>query len=570
MVRSDGQCTDRGVFLVTETPLPLPDIEDRLRFETLISDLSARFVRIHPTEVDGEIERALRLLLDFFRCDRCALLGTSPDRSFVHVTHAAYGDGIEPVPKDMNLIPLYPWSYEKLFLRGEPLLFHSLSDLPSEAAVDREARSLLGVVSFINIPLFVEEAVRYSILIQFLHRERPWPDVVAPRLKLLGEIFANALERKRADEALRLSEERLSLAAESAGAGLWILDAQKRVFWVTPKTREIFGFAQDLEVTVEVFLGVVHDRDRGRILETIREAVEERKEVSIDYQILGPCGEARWVSSRGRPRVGSAGEVERVMGTSVDTTERRRAEAEAQVLRQELAHIARVNMMGEMAASLAHELAQPLTAIRSNAQAARLLLASDGIDLAELDEILEDIVADDQRAGEMIRRLRSMLKKGDFDVQVQDLNELIREVASLVRNDALLKEVTVVLDLQEGLPHVRVDRIQIQQVLLNLMVNALEAVAGKDGHGGTMEVRTFVGEAHEVRAAFRDSGPGIPEGQSERIFEPFVTTKADGMGMGLSICRTIIHAHGGRLWAEDHPGGGATFHLALPKAGNPP
>lgn len=566
-------------------------IEDQLRFETLISDISARFVRLSPEEIGTAIEEAQRAICEGLDIDRCALwqpLPQDPDVYLLtHIYQSDVANRLLPLPGFVlpsrpgidlygpSTLPCYmridvkdavPWIHRKL-RRGEPVVVERPEDLPREAEADRAFLASVKTKSTVIVPLLAGGRWHGYLSFASLGEQATWPPFLVNRFRLIGEIIANTMERNRADEALRESEERLSLAADSSGAGLWVLDTKERVFWATPQAREIYGFDPDLEITVDALLRVVHERDHGPILDAIREAVEEKKEVFLEYQILRPGGEHRWISARGRPHVGKSGEVDRLMGMSTDITERKRADSDAQALRKQLSHITRVNTMGEMAASLAHELAQPLTAIRSNAQAARILLASGGIDLAELDEILADIVADNQRAGEMIRRHRSMLKKGDFDVRPQDLNDLIREVEALVRNDALLKDVSLSMHLAEGLPRIRGDRIQIQQILLNLMMNAIEAMAIPSIPKRRLEVRTRSGGPGEVLAAFRDTGPGIPEDQLERIFEPFVTSKAEGMGLGLSICRTIIESHGGRLWAESNPGGGATFHLAFPPVG---
>jgi PAS domain S-box-containing protein len=255
-----------------------------------------------------------------------------------------------------------------------------------------------------------------------------------------------------------------------------------------------------------------------------------------------------------------------VFGISVfgsDITERTRAELEGQQLQQELSHVARVMMMGELTSSLAHELNQPLTAILSNAQTAERMLAAGKPDLDELREILNDIVADDERAGGIIGRLRALLRKEQPELMPVDPNSLVVEVAGLVRSDTIIRNVPLTLDLGPDLPQVRGDRVQLQQVVLNLILNAIDAMKGSTGSDRRLVVRTESGD-RVVRVAVRDSGAGIPADQLERIFEPFFTTKAEGLGMGLAIARSIVRSHGGRLWAENNAGGGATFTLALP------
>jgi signal transduction histidine kinase len=246
---------------------------------------------------------------------------------------------------------------------------------------------------------------------------------------------------------------------------------------------------------------------------------------------------------------------------------RRRAvlERESKTQRAELAHLARVSLMGELSGSLAHELNQPLTAILSNAQAAQRFLQAPTPNLAVVNEILADIVADDRRAGSVIQRLRAMLKKGEAPFQRIQVGDVVNEVLRLVRADLVAHDVTITTDIADDLPAVEGDRIQLQQVLLNLIVNAADAMAGLTPHHRQILVRVSVG-ARTVEVAVTDNGKGVPPDQLGRIFEPFVTTKSEGLGMGLAISRTIIEYHDGRLWAGNNADYGATFHVSLPAA----
>ena len=243
---------------------------------------------------------------------------------------------------------------------------------------------------------------------------------------------------------------------------------------------------------------------------------------------------------------------------------RMRGELEAQRLRRDLTHVGRVVTMGELTASMAHELNQPLTAILSNAQAAQRLLSGGHADEVELKEILSDIVEDDKRAGEIIRRLRSLLKKDEIQRAPLDVNEVIEEVARLVQSDALIRNVPIAVELSEGLPSVSADRVQLQQVVLNLIMNGLEAMSGSGLVDRGLLITSRRQDDGAVRVSVRDHGKGIPEDALPRIFAPFLTTKSSGLGMGLSIARSIVEAHGGRLSAENDPGGGAIFAFTLP------
>jgi C4-dicarboxylate-specific signal transduction histidine kinase len=247
-----------------------------------------------------------------------------------------------------------------------------------------------------------------------------------------------------------------------------------------------------------------------------------------------------------------------------DTSDRKRTELTVQRYYRELAHMARVAIMGELAASLAQELTQPLTAILSNAQAAQRFLTADPQALDGVQAILADVVEDDQRAGEVIRRLRILLSKGEVERLPLNANEMVQEVVKLLHSDATLRHMSIVRDLEPDLPPVRGDRVQLQQVLLNLMLNSFDAMADRPLGDRHMVVRTQRVDALTIQIAVQDHGSGIEAGLLERVFEPFYTTKPEGLGMGLSICRSLIEGHHGRIWAVNNPDEGATFCFTLP------
>jgi C4-dicarboxylate-specific signal transduction histidine kinase len=252
-----------------------------------------------------------------------------------------------------------------------------------------------------------------------------------------------------------------------------------------------------------------------------------------------------------------------IIALVVQNRRRRWAEREARQRREELSHMTRVATMGELTASLAHEINQPLAAILSNAQAAQRLLALEEKDWEEIREILADIAADDLRAGEVIRRMRTLLRKGESYPTVLDMNDLVAEVLGLVRGEMILHNVSLSLELSPELLLVHGDRVQLQQVLLNLVVNALDAMKETSGRSRKLIVRTqAAGRSSEI--SVQDSGAGVPIDKLEQVFEPFVTTKPHGLGLGLSICRSIIQAHGGHIGFRNDPNRGAIFWFTLP------
>jgi two-component system, LuxR family, sensor kinase FixL len=231
--------------------------------------------------------------------------------------------------------------------------------------------------------------------------------------------------------------------------------------------------------------------------------------------------------------------------------------------RLQLAHLTRVAILGQLSGALAHELTQPLTAILSNAQAAQRFLSSDHVDLQGIRNILEDIVSDDKRAGDVIRRVRALLKRGETQLQRLDLPQVIRDVLVVAHTDLVVRQVEVSCRFAPALPAVQGDRVQIQQVLLNLLLNAAEAMIANGPHDRQIGI-SVAPEAAAVHVSIADCGTGIVPAQLENVFDPFFTTKSTGLGLGLAICRSIASAHGGRLWATNNTGRGSTFHFTLP------
>src|SRR6266516_2854965 len=367
---------------------------------------------------------------------------------------------------------------------------------------------------------------------------------------------------------LEISDLRLNLAADSADLGLWEWDLNKDEIWVSPTRRAQLGFPVSGKITFEDLISRWHPDDRDKVRQALRDAIENGKDYDAEFRRLFADGSVRWVAARGRVYADKYGKPIRLLGVSMDTTTRKQAELEAARQQHDLAHLARVTTLGELSCSLAHELTHPLTAILSNAQAAQRFLARDDADLDEVREILNDIVTEDQRAGEVIHRLRLLLKKGELQEHSDDvdLNEVVRDVLKLMRGDLINRNVTVDTDLAQNLPAVTGDLVQLQQVLLNLMLNGCEAMADYDSSERRLLIASQL-ENGAVRVSVTDRGGGIPEKNMEQVFERFFTTKKEGMGLGLSVCRTIIDAHRGKIWATNNGGCGATFHFSLPIVG---
>ena len=375
-------------------------------------------------------------------------------------------------------------------------------------------------------------------------------------------------ERKQAEDRLRRSEARLAEAQRLTHIGVAAYN-ETAILYGSEETYRIWGFdpAQGVPSREAVFQRI-HPDDRDRLDAEVQRALGEKRRYSIGYRIVLPDGTEKHVESIGEPAFSATGELIEIVATQIDVTERKRAEEEHERLRQlesDLAHMNRLSMMGELAASLAHEITQPIAAARNNARAALNFLNKQAPDLGEVREALGCVVGDADRAGLIVDRIRDHIKKAPPRKHRFDLNEAINEVIVLARSAIAENGVSVQTRLTEGLAPVEGDRVQLQQVILNLVLNAAEAMSAVDKGTRELLISTEQSRTNGVLVAVRDSGPGIDPEQIERVFDAFYTTKFSGVGMGLSICRSIIDAHGGRMWADANEPRGAAFQFILPR-----
>jgi two-component system sensor kinase FixL len=372
-------------------------------------------------------------------------------------------------------------------------------------------------------------------------------------------------ELMQKEQALREFEERVVLAAEAAHLGVWEMNTASNELWMSNGARTLFQFDSESRLDYEAVQDRVHPEDRALRDSAVKGAIETRSQYEIEYRVLLPDGTLRWIGSRGRCVTEENGT--RLIGVSIDITPRKLAEAEALRHREELGHLSRVAVMGELTASIAHELNQPLSGIISNASAGQRFIDRGDVDLRELRELLGDIMADGRRAGDVLRGIRSMVKKGVTNRQCVNLNDLVMNVARMVSPNAMLQSCKVETLLEPDLPIVQADPIQLQQVLLNLVINAFDAMCDTPVPNRKIVIATGRTVDGAIHASVRDHGIGIPEEVRERLFEQFFTTKAKGLGMGLAIVRSIVESHDGTVGAENVDGGGARFYFALPASG---
>jgi len=632
--------------------------------------------------VESAFETALRQLGQFLALDRVTLSRLSRDAEEFVVAYSWSGPGVGPVPR-VSVSREFPWITAQL-LCDRHVAFSSPEGLPPEARRDAETLRRRGVLSNLAIPMVAAGRIVGYLAFVTLTVERTWPDEVMQRLRLVGEVFANALAQKEAEDTARESESRFRTVADSAPVLIWMAGVDTLCTFVNKPWLDFTGRTAEQEMGDGWTKGV-HPDDLSECLNTYRASFEAQQPFVLQYRLRRHDGEYRWITDDGVPRYDAEGnfagyigscvditdlmraeerlrqvfeaapnplvmvsedgrivlvnaEVERVFGyqraeligqpletliperfrsehsthrkhfsadprtramgvglelfgrrkdghevpveiglnpirTSeglfvvaavMDITERLKADAESRELRRELAHISRVATMGELTAAIIHELSQPLTAILSNAQAGLRDLTSGKADVNEVRDILEDIVADDQRATQVMQHMRSLFRKGNVEHRPILLNQVIHDAVRVVLRDAEFRRVAVVTDLAPGPLRVSGDRTQLQQVLLNLVMNAFEALVDVTDRPRKVILCTRPLDGERVQIDVADTGPGIPAEKVGSIFEHFVTTKASGMGMGLSVSRSIIEAHAGEIWGENGLKGGAIFHIVLP------
>jgi len=412
----------------------------------------------------------------------------------------------------------------------------------------------LVIWGIINVPFFL--CFAYSGIVAAMAYELSYDVLHAAHL---------ARRLQESEVHLRETQERMELAASAAELGMWMWDIARNEIWLTEKGRALFGFAPDEKLDFDHFRSRIHPEDRESVRQAVENTLQIGTEYRSEYRVILPDGQLRWIAGRGHVEFNGDGQPVRMSGASLDITKRKQAEEQVARQRDEMAHLSRVSKLGELSGSIAHELNLPLTSILSNAQAAQRVLTNGNADLAEVRDILSDIVSEDKRASEVIHCLRQWLKKDDVQQHSLQINEVVRDVLKLIHSDLVNQKVTVNTELARNLPTVTGDPVQLQQVLLNLVVNACDAMANCHRSERQLLIRTEIeNESNVVNVSVIDRGASIPEEKLEQIFEPFFSTKAKGMGLGLSVCRTIIAAHRGKLWATNNADCGATFHFSVP------
>lgn len=436
---------------------------------------------------------------------------------------------------------------------------------------DRDARRRAATVGGSIVFFVLGTGIHYGLVLQHVI---PPPYLGAPAflaivLAMGYELGSDVFRAERLDRQLRIShahleetEQRFRATADAAPVMIWMAGTDKLCTYFNRGWLAFTGRTARQELGNGWTEGV-HPEDFDRCIRFYNDAFDARRDFTMEYRLRRHDGEYRWVLDSGAPRVETDGTFLGYIGSAFDVTDVKRAEAERAQQRSELTHLSRVAILGELSGSLAHELNQPLTAILSNAQAAQRILGQGSGNIDEIREILKDIIEDDKRAGEVIKRLRALFKKEEVRYRPLDVNEVVLDVLKLLRSDLLNRDVAVRTELAADLPRADGDPVQLQQVLVNLVMNGCDAMDGAPGER-RLTLRTAATPGGEVEVSVADRGRGIPPPDLLRIFDPFVSTKSEGMGLGLAVCRTIVDAHAGRLWAANNADRGASFTFTLP------
>jgi len=494
---------------------------------------------------------------------RCSILLLNHDGK--HVRHGAAPNLPEAYVKAVNGAPIGPrnGSCGTAMYRRRPVVVTDVMTDPLWADY-RELAKICGLRACWSTPILSAQGDVLGSFAMYREENRgPLPDET--RLTQIATHIAGiAIERQRQQEILREREARINLAAESADLAFWILYPGQNAAWMSEKGRLIYGFDSELPLTCDLLLSRVHPDERADVKAAYDRACALSGTFESEHRLLLPYGRTRWVIMRGRCLKDEEGNLLETIGVTLDVSAQKQADLQLQHQREEMAHRNRVSLMGEMTASFAHELNQPLTAIANTASAARRFIERGNIDPALLQQLLQDMVADSQRAGEVIRGIRSLVRKETSVHTLLDLNSVITETVRLVSTDVLSRESVVTTELDPQLPQVKATLVQIQQVLLNLIINALDAMEGLPPAERRIIISTRSDKGDVVEVSVRDFGTGLPKDRPDKVFDHFFSTKQKGMGMGLAIVRSIIEAHGGTIVGENAPDRGASMIVRLP------
>jgi PAS domain S-box-containing protein len=541
----------------------------RQRLEQIILNITSRFINLPPEQFKREIIGALRQVGEFVRGDRSYIYlfdssGTSATLEFEWIT-----TGAPATPVELQTVAVLEqdWGMQ-LLKQGDPMPISDIEALPPSAQPLQEALSSINVASFILVPILLrKQLIGFMGISSSQPRVRWSPDSTA-LLRLIGEVFANALERKAAEEALAASEERLRVTIDAVADGFYDWDMTTNRVFVSDNWLACRQLPEgENQWDVDTWRASIHPDDQRDFADGVAEHLSGKTcTFECEYRVQLADGTWRWILDRGRViERDERGTALRMVGAERDITEQVVSRRRLQEADAHLAHLARVATMGEIVAGIAHEVNQPLHAAATFANAVTTALESnDKGSRRRAMRMMGKISAQINRAADIIRRLREFTRPRQVHMARCDINNLVRETAEMLSYEAKRKRIRMEFDLDEFLPGVIGDRIQLQQVIVNLLRNAFEAIEPNVNRQPLITVRTRR-EENRVLLEVSDNGVGLAAGKdAEQLFDAFITTKEEGMGMGLALCRTIVTGHHGRIGGKCNERAGMTFSVLLP------
>jgi len=537
-------------------------LEEHFAFERLLADLSARLANASGDQLETEIESGLKQLLTFLDFDR-SNFGEFTADGWATILCSVAADGVERYPP--GPVPKFAGWYLSRLRTEEIVRVRSIDDLPPGVVEEAEYFRQSGIRLSVGIPLHVGGHIVSFINFSAFRWTREWPDDLIARLKIVGEVMAQALVRKRYEAALLASEERWRSMFEASNLGISVIDQNLRYIATNRAFQAMLGYTDnELQQLTTVDITAEEDRDVTRI--RIAELQQgERHHYETVKQYRRKDGTTIWGHVYASAVQDAHSGAKMFIGTLIDVTATKQAQDALQVTQSKLAHITRLATMHEVTATIAHEVNQPLAAIVANGNAALRWLRKTPPEVAEAVTNINQIISDGHRASGVIAGIRGMFKKDEHAKILLDVNAVIREVLELLHGELSSKGISVHTKLSRDLPQVLANHGQLQQVVLNLVTNAIEAMSANPLGSRLLNVSSKPGQPDEIIIAVEDSGSGIDPKDLGRIFDAFFTTKSQGMGMGLSICRSIVESHGGRLWASGRRPHGSIFYLTLPR-----